>query len=141
LAADDSILGRFPWGFIFSVVELSWQEDRVGQARSNADRQEQTKVYIEKKTGVTFADVAGIDEAEEEVAEVVGFLKDPENIKDWAAVFQRRLNRRPRAREKLCLPARRGEAGVPFSALRALTSSRCSSASAQQGSGIFLCKR
>ncbi len=33
------------------------------------------KVYIEKKTGVTFADVAGIDEAEEEVAEVVGFLK------------------------------------------------------------------
>src|SRR3990170_7775261 len=28
------------------------------------------KVYIEKKTGVTFADVAGIDEAEEEVAEV-----------------------------------------------------------------------
>jgi cell division protease FtsH len=36
------------------------------------------KVYIEKKTGVTFADVAGIDEAEEEVAEVVGFLKDPD---------------------------------------------------------------
>src|SRR5437773_11363523 len=33
------------------------------------------KVYIEKKTGVTFADIAGIDEAEEEVAEVVGFLK------------------------------------------------------------------
>ncbi len=36
------------------------------------------KVYIEKKTGVTFADVAGIDEAEAEVAEVVGFLKDPD---------------------------------------------------------------
>jgi ATP-dependent Zn protease len=36
------------------------------------------KVYIEKKTGVTFADVAGIDEAEEEVAEIVGFLKDPD---------------------------------------------------------------
>src|SRR5437660_10949258 len=36
------------------------------------------KVYIEKATGVTFADVAGIDEAEEEVAEVVGFLKDPD---------------------------------------------------------------
>jgi cell division protease FtsH len=47
------------------------------------------RVYIEKKTGVTFADVAGIDEAQEEVAEVVGFLKDPDNINDWAAIFPR----------------------------------------------------
>ena len=38
------------------------------------------KVYIEKATGVTFADVAGIDEAEEEVAEIVGFLKDPDKV-------------------------------------------------------------
>jgi cell division protease FtsH len=36
------------------------------------------KVYIEKKTGVTFEDVAGIDEAEEELVEVVEFLKTPE---------------------------------------------------------------
>ncbi|HEY7319001.1 MAG TPA: ATP-dependent metallopeptidase FtsH/Yme1/Tma family protein, partial [Candidatus Binatia bacterium] len=36
------------------------------------------KVYIEKKTGVTFADVEGIDEAKEELVEVVEFLKSPE---------------------------------------------------------------
>ncbi|HSE85880.1 MAG TPA: ATP-dependent metallopeptidase FtsH/Yme1/Tma family protein, partial [Candidatus Binatia bacterium] len=36
------------------------------------------KVYIEKKTGVTFADVEGIDEAKEELVEVVEFLKTPE---------------------------------------------------------------
>src|SRR5215813_7224462 len=36
------------------------------------------KVYIEKKTGVTFADVEGIDEAEEELVEVVEFLKNPQ---------------------------------------------------------------
>ena len=36
------------------------------------------KVYIEKKTGVTFADVEGIDEAEEELVEVVEFLRNPQ---------------------------------------------------------------
>jgi cell division protease FtsH len=35
------------------------------------------KVYIEKQTGVTFADVAGIDEAEAELVEIVEFLKHP----------------------------------------------------------------
>ena len=35
------------------------------------------KVYVERDTKVTFADVAGIDEAKEELAEIIGFLKDP----------------------------------------------------------------
>ena len=43
---------------------------RIGKSKA--------KVYIEKKTGVTFADVEGIDEAEEELVEVVEFLKNPQ---------------------------------------------------------------
>ncbi len=74
------------------------------------------KVYIEKKTGVTFADVEGIEEAEEELAEVVEFLKTP-------AKYQRLGGRIPKGvllvgppgtGKTLLARAVAGEAGVPF---------------------------
>jgi cell division protease FtsH len=65
------------------------------------------KVYIEKKTGVTFADVAGIDEAEEEVAEVVGFLKDPDKYQRLGGRIPKGvLIVGPPGTGKPCLPAR-----------------------------------
>ena len=36
------------------------------------------KVFVEKETKVTFADVAGVDEAKEELVEIINFLKDPQ---------------------------------------------------------------
>jgi len=77
------------------------------------------KVYIEKKTGVTFADVAGIDEAEEEVTEVVGFLKDPEKFQRLGGHIPKGvlIVGPPGTGKTLLARAVAGEAGVPFFSL------------------------
>jgi len=51
----------------------------MGIGRSRARRYDQ-----EKDTKVTFADVAGIDEAKNELVEIVDFLRDPKNTLVWA---------------------------------------------------------
>jgi cell division protease FtsH len=74
------------------------------------------KVYIEKATGVTFADVAGIDEAEEEVAEIVGFLKDPDKYQKLGGRIPKGvlIVGPPGTGKTLLARAVAGEAGVPF---------------------------
>ncbi|HJX09794.1 MAG TPA: ATP-dependent metallopeptidase FtsH/Yme1/Tma family protein, partial [Candidatus Binatia bacterium] len=67
-----------PVGLFFLVWSYIGKKMGAGSGGLMQIGKSKAKVYIEKKTGVTFADVAGIDEAEEEVAEVVGFLKDPD---------------------------------------------------------------
>lgn len=77
------------------------------------------KVYIEKKTGVTFADVAGIDEAEEEIAEIVGFLKDPDKYQTLGGRIPKGvlIVGPPGTGKTLLARAVAGEAGVPFFSL------------------------
>jgi cell division protease FtsH len=74
------------------------------------------KVYIEKKTGVTFADVAGIDEAKDELVEVVEFLKTPEKYQRLGGHIPKGvlLLGPPGTGKTLLARAVAGEAGVPF---------------------------
>ncbi len=74
------------------------------------------KVYVEQETKVTFADVAGVDEAKEELIEIVNFLKNP-------AEYSRLGGRAPKGillvgppgtGKTLLARAVAGEAGVPF---------------------------
>jgi len=74
------------------------------------------KIYVEKETKVTFADVAGVDEAKEELVEIVNFLKDP-------TTYGRLGGRPPKGvllvgppgtGKTLLARAVAGEAGVPF---------------------------
>jgi cell division protease FtsH len=74
------------------------------------------KVYIEKKTGVTFTDVEGIDEAKEELAEVVEFLKNPGKYQRLGGHIPKGvlLLGPPGTGKTLLARAVAGEAGVPF---------------------------
>ena len=74
------------------------------------------KIYVEKETKVTFADVAGVDEAKDELVEIVNFLKNPK-------IYGRLGGRAPKGvllvgppgtGKTLLARAVAGEAGVPF---------------------------
>ncbi len=74
------------------------------------------KVYVEKKTGVTFDDVAGIDEAKDELKEVVEFLKHPKSHGRLGARIPKGvlLVGPPGTGKTLLARAVAGEAGVAF---------------------------
>jgi cell division protease FtsH len=74
------------------------------------------KVYVESKTGVSFADVAGVDEAKAELQEVVEFLKNPERYGRLGARIPKGilLIGPPGTGKTLLARAVAGEAGVSF---------------------------
>jgi cell division protease FtsH len=74
------------------------------------------KVYMETDTRVTFADVAGVDEAKHELQEVVAFLKNPESYSRLGARMPRGilLVGAPGTGKTLLARAVAGESGVPF---------------------------
>lgn len=77
------------------------------------------KVYVEKKTGVTFKDVAGQDEAKESLQEVVDFLHNPKKYTQIGAKLPKGalLVGPPGTGKTLLAKAVAGEAGVPFFSL------------------------
>ena len=74
------------------------------------------RVYVEANTGVTFADVAGVDEAKEELREIVDFLRDPERYGRLGGRMPKGvlLVGPPGTGKTLLAKAVAGEAGVPF---------------------------
>ena len=102
---------------LFFVVWLFVMR-RVGQGQGGfmTVGQSKAKIYMEKDVKVTFADVAGVDEAKEELKEVIEFLKTPEKFQRLGGKIPKGilLVGPPGTGKTLLARAVAGEAGVPF---------------------------
>jgi cell division protease FtsH len=96
------------WSYLFKRMGAGGGLMQIGKSKA--------KVYIEKKTGVTFADVEGVDEAEDELVEVVDFLKNPGKYQRLGGRIPKGvlLVGPPGTGKTLLARAVAGEAGVPF---------------------------
>jgi cell division protease FtsH len=94
---------------------------RMGNAQSGllAIGKSRARVYVEHSTGVTFDDVAGIDEARAELMEIVDFLKQPERYQRLGGKIPKGvlLVGSPGTGKTLLAKAVAGEAKVPFFSL------------------------
>ena len=90
--------------------------DRQGFGGLMSIGKSRAKIYVETKTGVTFDDVAGVDEAKDELREIVNFLKDPQQYGRLGARVPKGilLVGPPGIGKTLLARAVAGEAGVPF---------------------------
>jgi cell division protease FtsH len=92
---------------------------RVGQAGQNGFMtvgRSKAKVYMEREVHVSFSDAAGVDEAKEELREVIDFLKAPNRFERLGAKLPKGilLVGPPGTGKTLLARAVAGEAGVPF---------------------------
>ena len=99
------------WMFVFRRIA-----DRQGLGGFMTVGRSKAKIYMETDTKVTFADVAGVDEAKAELQEVVGFLKEPGRYGRLGGRVPRGvlLVGPPGTGKTLLARAVAGEAGVPF---------------------------
>lgn len=96
------------WAFLMNRQGAGQASLTVGKSKA--------RIYSEGSTGVTFADVAGVDEAKAELQEIVDFLKNAEKYTRLGAKIPKGvlLVGSPGTGKTLLAKAIAGEAGVPF---------------------------
>ncbi len=98
----------FIWRLLFSRIGPETSVMSFGKSRA--------KIYAEKDKKITFSDVAGIDEAKEELKEIVEFLKNPQKFQRLGGKIPKGvlLVGMPGTGKTLLARAVAGEANVPF---------------------------
>ncbi|MGT0247998.1 ATP-dependent zinc metalloprotease FtsH [Burkholderia pyrrocinia] len=107
------------WAFPVIAFVLVWNfmmrrpggvRDLSGMGKSRA------RVYVQQETGITFSDIAGIDEAKAELQQIVAFLREPERYQRLGGKIPKGvlIVGAPGTGKTLLARAVAGEAAVPF---------------------------
>ncbi|AKV00831.1 Cell division protein FtsH [Labilithrix luteola] len=113
---SSTIITLIPMAFLILMFFLFMRQLQAGGGKAMSFGKSKARMLSDSQNKVTFADVAGVEEAKDEVEEIIAFLKDPKK-------FQRLGGRIPKGvlmigppgtGKTLLARAIAGEAGVPF---------------------------
>ena len=112
----DILITILPWLLIIGVWIFFLRQMQSGQNKALGFGRSHAKVILENKPGVTFNDVAGVEEAKQELQEVIEFLRDPRKFTRLGGRIPRGvlLLGPPGTGKTLMARAVAGEAKVPF---------------------------
>ena len=113
----NSLVGMIPWVLILVLLYYMFMRQlRAAGSGVLSFGRTRARVASPEKTKITFSDVAGIDEAKQEVVEIIDFLKSPEKFRRLGGRVPRGvlLVGPPGSGKTLLAKAIAGEAGRPF---------------------------
>jgi cell division protease FtsH len=110
------LVSWLPMLLIFGLFFVFLRQMQIGGGRAMSFAKSKARLLTERKNKITFADVAGIDEARDELEEIIAFLRDPKKFTRLGGRIPKGvlLMGPPGAGKTLLARAIAGEAGVPF---------------------------
>jgi cell division protease FtsH len=132
------LISWFPMLLLIGVWVFFMRQMQAGGGKAMAFGKSRARLQSDQGPKVTFNDVAGIEEAKEELREIIDFLKDPKKFTRLGGRIPKGvlLMGSPGTGKTLLAKAIAGEAGVPFSASAGRTLWRCSWGWGPRGFGI-----
>lgn len=110
------LISWFPMLLLFIVFFLFMRQIQIGGGKAMSFGKSRARMMTENTNRVTFKDVAGVEEAKEELEEIIAFLKDPKKFTKLGGRIPKGvlLMGPPGTGKTLLARAIAGEAGVPF---------------------------
>jgi cell division protease FtsH len=110
------LLSWFPMLLLIGVWIFFMRQMQVGGGKAMSFGKSRAKLLTENQHRVTFSDVAGVDEAKDDLQEIIAFLKDPKKFTKLGGRIPKGclLVGAPGTGKTLLARAIAGEAGVPF---------------------------